>query len=208
MIGDGYPELMKILTEHERNGVDGLYTPLLHFAERKVTVSEVDPPADLVIVLSEPLFSAVEGSVPSDVEIAGQNLNGVRYQPKMPVKFTIPAGATTTVVSVKAMENEKRDPTQYARFRILCDDPRVVIRDVDPFIYEIVDGFIDEDKDRLPDYWERKYFGNLDAKPDEDLNQDGYTTEQEYLMGAHPRAGMVQDTNNVLKLEVSTPLLR
>ena len=42
----------------------------------------------------------------------------------------------------------------------------------------------DMDEDGLPDYWERRY--GLNFEPDEDLDQDGLTTLEEYELGTEP----------------------
>jgi len=45
----------------------------------------------------------------------------------------------------------------------------------------------DSDGDGLADSWEQLYFGNLDANPDEDSDQDGVTNLNEYRAGTNPR---------------------
>jgi RHS repeat-associated protein len=46
------------------------------------------------------------------------------------------------------------------------------------------DEFSDSDGDRLPDWWEYLYGGDLD--PDEDLDEDGYSNLDEYLNDLNP----------------------
>ncbi len=52
------------------------------------------------------------------------------------------------------------------------------------------DEFIDSDGDRLPDWWERQYFGELDAgAPDADVDNDGLPNQQEYeVFSSNPTA--------------------
>lgn len=45
---------------------------------------------------------------------------------------------------------------------------------------------VDSDKDGLPDSWERQYFGDLSAKPDEDPDGDGLSNFEEYAFGTDP----------------------
>lgn len=52
--------------------------------------------------------------------------------------------------------------------------------------------FIDNDKDGLPDDWERRYFGSLQQNGLGDPDQDGVTNMQEYLAGTDP---LVADTD-------------
>jgi len=44
----------------------------------------------------------------------------------------------------------------------------------------------DSDGDGLPDWWELKYFGNLDQGPNGDYDNDGLTNLQEYQHGTNP----------------------
>lgn len=44
----------------------------------------------------------------------------------------------------------------------------------------------DSDADGLPDWWELRYFGNLDQVADGDPDADGFTNTYEYANGTHP----------------------
>jgi hypothetical protein len=45
---------------------------------------------------------------------------------------------------------------------------------------------VDTNRNGLPDDWERAYFGNASAVPDEDTDGDGFTNLQEYEAGTNP----------------------
>jgi hypothetical protein len=64
----------------------------------------------------------------------------------------------------------------------------------------------DSDGDGLPDVWEQKFFGNLANNGSGDEDSDGWSNITEYLRGGHPCFSFTADTNNILRLEVSTPL--
>lgn len=54
------------------------------------------------------------------------------------------------------------------------------------FTLERLSPFTDEDGDGLRDDWERKYFNNLDALPNEDPDADGLTNAEEQTLGTDP----------------------
>ncbi|MSU62792.1 MAG: hypothetical protein EXS31_10415 [Pedosphaera sp.] len=45
---------------------------------------------------------------------------------------------------------------------------------------------VDTDEDGLPDAWERRYFGNLDQKPEGDPDGDGISNLREFAFGTVP----------------------
>jgi hypothetical protein len=83
------------------------------------------------------------------------------------------------------------------------------------FHYVAVDGSgnpIDSDSDGLPDYLEDTNgdgtynTGDLANWNSSDTDGDGVSDYIEYLQGRNPRAGALSDTNNVIQLQVYTPL--
>lgn len=70
----------------------------------------------------------------------------------------------------------------------------VVTGDFDP-----IDPLEDRDQDGLPDYWELWHFGNLDASPDDDPDQDGASNRLEFLANTDPN-----DARSVPRLTVSS----
>lgn len=53
--------------------------------------------------------------------------------------------------------------------------------------YKLKIALIDRDNDRLPDWWERAFLGNLNGKATDDLDKDKLTNLQELTYGTHPR---------------------
>lgn len=51
--------------------------------------------------------------------------------------------------------------------------------------FEIKDT--DTDNDELPDWWEMKFFGNLEPKPEDDPDEDGLDNREEYETGTNPK---------------------
>jgi hypothetical protein len=48
------------------------------------------------------------------------------------------------------------------------------------------DEFVDSDRDSLPDWWERRFFGDLSKGPNGDEDGDGLTNRYEFVMGFAP----------------------
>jgi len=66
---------------------------------------------------------------------------------------------------------------------------------------------VDTDNDGLPDWWEMKYFGNLNQTAEGDPDADSLSNMQEYLLGSNPNAGRTIDTNNNnVKLNLFAPV--
>jgi hypothetical protein len=47
-------------------------------------------------------------------------------------------------------------------------------------------GGVDTDNDGLPDWWEQDFFGNLNQNATGDLDSDGLTNLEEYILGTNP----------------------
>jgi hypothetical protein len=58
-----------------------------------------------------------------------------------------------------------------------------------------VPGTLDSEGDRLPDWWELEFFGNLTQGPDDDPDGDGFTNWQEYVADTDPT-----DPNSCLRI--------
>ena len=65
---------------------------------------------------------------------------------------------------------------------------------------------LDTDGNGLPDAWEMQYFGHLGVDPNADPDGDGISNYWEYVAGTNPTVAAGADTNNVIKLQVYTPL--
>ena len=63
----------------------------------------------------------------------------------------------------------------------------------------------DTDEDGLPDWWERKYFGDLRYGADDDPDSDGYKNIVEFRRGMNPNAGVRRDSEGILKLKALIP---
>src|SRR5262249_42153630 len=57
---------------------------------------------------------------------------------------------------------------------------------------------VDSDRDGLDDNWERSWFGNLLANPQDDPDDDGYNNAMEQAMGTDPTA-----PNDVFRLDLT-----
>lgn len=70
----------------------------------------------------------------------------------------------------------------------------------------INDFATDTDADGLPDWWELQYFGGITNAVASNTNVTRWTNLQTYRRGVDPSRPLMRDTNNVLKLNVLTPL--
>ena len=55
----------------------------------------------------------------------------------------------------------------------------------------------DSDRDGLDDDWERKFFGNLSARPRDDPDGDGYSNLQEQILGTNPTVSEIAFTMDI-----------
>jgi Concanavalin A-like lectin/glucanases superfamily/Bacterial TSP3 repeat len=94
----------------------------------------------------------------------------------------------------------KNDSGKY--FKGLLDDVKILTT---TFRADEIAAAFDADGDGMPDWWEAKYFGNLNGtnNPNADSDGDGMTDGDEFKFGRNPNAGVV--TNNNLELIIFTP---
>jgi hypothetical protein len=52
--------------------------------------------------------------------------------------------------------------------------------------FTAVVSVLDSDQDTLPDWWEEKYFGDLNQTAEGDFDRDGYDNLEEYARGTNP----------------------
>ena len=53
--------------------------------------------------------------------------------------------------------------------------------------FTAVVSVLDSDQDSLPDWWEEKYFGDLNQTAEGDYDLDGYSNLEEYAQGTNPK---------------------
>jgi hypothetical protein len=69
-------------------------------------------------------------------------------------------------------------------------------------------GVADTDSDGLPDDWEQFWFGSLSQGPADDPDGDGWDNALEFKRGGNPLQAWGPESNDQLRLRVSTPLRR
>lgn len=112
-------------------------------------------------------------------------------------------GQTTKTIPVAVISGEPTGAPQKFVLFGLTPQRGIGIGINESFILYINEIAEDTDNDGLPDWWEMKYFGNLNQGPDGDPDGDGVTNLIEYKQGRHPNAGAKPDRTDKLKLEVS-----
>jgi uncharacterized repeat protein (TIGR02543 family) len=129
--------------------------------------------------------------------------NGIDFSFTSPQIVVFGVGETTKTGPVTVIAGDPSgSPEIFARFG-LTPQQGIGIGTNESFILYIDEIAEDMDNDGLPDWWEMKYFGNLNQEPNGDPDSDGVTNIIEYKQGRHPNAGAKADRTNRLKLEVS-----
>ena len=130
-------------------------------------VAVISPLPDEV---SNGTWSRLDGSLSNDTEglitnytwdILYKGTHTLRFEKSFPFKFTDLGLYTVTLTVTDDMGN-----TSVA--------------------YAAVYAIIDSDNDSLPDWWEIKYFNDLNQTGSGDFDRDGYTNLEEYAAGQDP----------------------
>jgi len=182
--------------------------PYISFETSQMVVSEAgtNVPVTVGIVLSQAVTADVSARVycrQSSAEYPSDHTFTNRY-----VSFA--PGETHVSFTFEVISDEHRQVLEPDESLLLKFDrlkgPAIVWRH-DRLYVQIKDYATDTDGDRLPDWWENKYFGDpVKAAPEDDPDSDKWNNLLEYIRGGNPLRPWVPDTNNVLKLRVFTPL--
>jgi hypothetical protein len=130
-------------------------------------------------------------------------VNGVDFTFTSPQTVVFGVGETSQTVPVNViLSDDNGAPEKFARFG-LTPQRGIGTGTNASFLLYINEIGEDTDNDGLPDWWEMKYFGNLNQSPNDDPDGDGVSNLIEYKQGRHPNAGSKVDTTNRLQLEVS-----
>ncbi len=120
-------------------------------------------------------LSVDKGNYPDSVLLEKDEIN-IMANEEFDVKLTVKSKETTPIdnYTITVSAKSTGDPTKEKSVDI----------DIQT-VSEPTDG--DKDNDNLPDWWEIKYFGNIEAYDgDDDPDNDGKTNYQEYLDDTHP----------------------
>jgi len=130
-------------------------------------------------------------------------VNGTDFTFTSPQNVVFGIGETSKTVPVTVIPGDDTGaPEKFARFG-LSPQGGIGIGVNAAFILYINEVNTDSDDDGLPDWWEKKYFGNLAQTAEGDPDGDLVSNLIEYKQGRHPNAGAKVDSTNRLKLEVS-----
>jgi predicted lipoprotein with Yx(FWY)xxD motif len=175
---------------------------VLRFSVGQMTVSEAATNAAIAITLLPAATDVVQVSLSV---VGGTAHNGTDYTFTNQI-VTFSTAETNRNIDVPIFVDGPGEPTESIVFRLdALTGPAAMGTPIQTAVW-ITDSFGDSDSDGLPDAWEIQFFGNLDQVAGGDPDGDAVNNLTEFRQGRHPMAGAVADTNNVLKLNVITPL--
>jgi len=176
--------------------------PVLRFSAAEITVSEAATNAVIAITLLPAATDTVQVALSV---VGGTANNGTDYAFTNQI-VTFSAAETNRNIDVPIFVDGPGEPTESIVFRLGAITGSAAMGTPIQTAVWITDSFADSDSDGLPDVWEIQFFGNLAQGAGGDPDGDGVNNLTEFRQGRHPMAGAVADTNNVLKLNVITPL--
>ena len=152
----------------------------------------------------------VEGTtVKAVVDLAGGSATaGVDYQVALPAVLTLTPTRRRALLEILLVADTAPEPEEVIVLEIsqaraaglgAIATHRIVIRDR-------LGPNTDQDGDGLPDAWEQRYFGDLQAAAEDDPDGDGECNRREYRLGRHPAAGVRAVPPATVGLEVHTLL--
>jgi len=199
--GDGVSNGDEIALGTDPNNSNSV-PPVLRFSAAATSVSE----SASNVVVSIDLLPAASDTVQATLSVIGGNAdNGTDYAfTNQTVTFS--AAETNEQINVTIYVNDPGEAAESIVFKLAGLGGPAAMGTPDQFTVWITDSFADSDSDGLPDSWEQQYFGNLSQGAAGDPDGDNVSNLTEFKQGRHPNAGAVADTNNVLKLNVITPL--
>jgi len=199
--GDGVSNGDEIALGTDPNNSNSV-PPVLRFRTAQTSVSE----AASNVVISIDLLPAASDTVQATLSVIGGNaVNGTDYAfTNQAVTFS--TAETNEQINVAIYENAPGEATESIVFKLDALSGPAIMGTPAQLTVWITDSFADSDSDGLPDSWEQQYFGNLNQNAAGDPDGDNVSNLIEFKQGRHPMAGAVADTNNVLKLNVITPL--
>ena len=175
----------------------------LAFSTNEISVSELITNTTITLELSDNPSAPVGGLLYVD---AGTAINGTDYG-FTNISFSFPTNITSTNFNLQIIPNNELEPREWIRFMVSVTNGPAVIGARNRQVVFIDDEAADTDGDGIADWWENLYFGNLTtANATSDYDSDGVSDLNEFLLGRNPLYGASPDTNNVLKLNIFTPL--
>jgi hypothetical protein len=134
------------------------------------------PPSSITAVIT-PLPDEVSNGTWSILDASGSSANSTITNYTWDITYK---GATTTL-SAKMQTFKFRDLGLY-KITLTVTDTHGRSSQAFTAVYSILDS----DADSLPDWWEMKYFTNLNQTATGDFDHDGYNNLEEYAAGTNP----------------------
>jgi hypothetical protein len=176
--------------------------PVLRFSVAQVTASESASNA----VISMTLLPAAPDTVQVFLSVVGgSSQTGTDYAFTNQIVTVSPA-ETNRTINIPIMVDAPGEPVESIELGLSALTGPAVMGPPNRMAVLIADSFADSDSDGLPDAWEIQFFGNLNMGAGDDPDGDGVNNLAEFRQGRHPLTGAAADTNNILKLNVITPL--
>lgn len=208
--GDGFSNLVEYRFATNPTDPDD-WPPTIRFASSYSFLPE--PPRDqaeanqhpIPVILTRASANPVEATIFVD---GGTAERGVDYEfPTQKVFFA--HGETNQVVHIAVLANPLIEVDQTVQLAIEVEPYQVYVADR-MHVVTIQNGALDPDSDGdgIPDWWEKKYGLNpRDPTDAGTTNITGFTNLRTFQMGIRPDQPLIRDTEDRLKLRVTTPLL-
>ena len=129
------------------------------------------------------------------------------YTLAFPVVLNFAPQSTGRTFSVVIHADEQHEASEYVQFDLSVTKGNALIG-IERHGLLIQNDAVNADGDCMPDWWEIRYFGSItNANEATDYDGDNVLDCDEFELGMDPTILTGPDTNNVLHLQIITPVL-
>ncbi len=178
----------------------------MYFALSETLIAEpnyTNSPAStavVAVVLSPASAYTVTGSV---TLIGGSATPDVDFTNNLPQNLTFNSGETQQFVRIKILSDRIYESEETICLQIVGaytgGDDKHAIKITNTEESRGSDG------DRLPDWWEMRYFGHTNYGDADDPDLDQLSNYVEYRLGGNPMKTAIRDTTGRINLKITTP---
>ncbi len=193
--GDGVTNLQEFQDETDPKSKNAKFA----FEKELTTVPESAGTVNIMVILSKPEGKTVSVNV-GLLNASATDGEDFKFKPQT---LTFASGTTVATASVTIINDDNLEEPDEEIYLALENPRGANIGSPSTHKITVKENAEDSDKDGLPDWWEMKFFGSLDQKPEYDPDNDGVSNIIEYKQGRHPNAGAKKDAKDQLELRVN-----